>query len=234
MTPATPDDKFSSPLSTTPEPRPLTDKIRHRRVRITQFPDNLCFVVEGQDYSAMKEKECTYWNENFDGLTKQWITNVVTGGPSQGMLSARACRSFADDKTLGAINIKANRSSLKTDGSTIFPGLDYARQVQVLFWLDLAKMEHMGRWDKVHVKLRRGFMEAYAPGGAVEDGDLLLWVDVGVLKGNEVDAEYIGCYDDTGFLAYDDHPAFTSKIDDGAVGLPAFFDEPIVSEPIEW
>ncbi|KPM41105.1 hypothetical protein AK830_g5457 [Neonectria ditissima] len=206
LTPATPEDKFSSTLPTSPEPRPLTDRIRPGRVKITQFPDNLCFVVEGQDYSAMQKKERAYWDENFDGLTKQWVTNVVTAGPSQGMMSARACHGFAGDKVLGATNHGENGTALKTDGSTLFPGLDYIRQVQILFWVDLAKMEHMGRWDKVHVKLRRDFMTAYAPGGAVEDGDLLLWVDVGVLKGDEVDAEYVGCYDGTGFLAYDDHP----------------------------
>lgn len=65
------------------------------------------------------------------------------------------------------------------------------------------------------------------------ESDLLLWVDVAVLKGEEIDAEYVGCYDATGFLAYDEHPAFKTERVKEAV-LPAFFDAPIPSKPIEW
>ncbi|GKT85859.1 phenylacetaldoxime dehydratase [Colletotrichum tofieldiae] len=209
------------------------------RVRVSKFPDNICFVVEGQDYSAMNDNERSHWNENFDGLTKQWVTNVVTAGPTKGMLSARACHAFAGEKQPGATNGTTNGSS--TDGTNgtalnghgIFPGLDYIRQAQILFWLDLSKMEHIGRTDKVHVKLRRDFFAAYGPGGVMEGGDLLLWVDVAVLKGQEMDAEYVGCYDGTGFLAYDNHPAFsTEKVE--SAKLPTFFDAPIKSNPIEW
>ncbi|KAH6884119.1 heme-containing dehydratase protein [Thelonectria olida] len=238
LTPDGPDDEFASPLSTVPEPRPLTDNIRYGRVRMTKFPDNLCFVVEGQDYSAMPDEERGYWNKNFDGLAKQWITNVVTGGSSKGMVSPRACHAFAGNKMLGAKREGVNGNHNGTNTSNgIFPGLDYIRQVQILFWLDMSKMEHMGRWDKVHVKLRRDFLTAYGPGGVMEGGDLLLWVDLGILKGDEIDAEYIGCYDGTGFLAYDDHPLFASadaSTDGSAADLPAFFDKPIPSKPIEW
>lgn len=248
MTPDSPDDKFTSPLSTSPEPRPFTTKVRYGRTRMTKFPDNICMVVEGQDYSLMPDKEREYWDENFAGLTKQWVTNVVTAGPKQGMISARACHGFTSGKMLGATNEAAGQRNktandtsgkidhhgeAKTNGSALFPGLDYIRQAQILFWLDLSKMEQLGRWDKVHVKLRRQFMTAYGPGGACEGGDLLLWVDLGILKGNEIDAEYVGCYDGTGFLAYDEHPEFISDPMAGT-GLTSFFDKPIESQPIEW
>lgn len=239
MTPDSADDKFASPLLEVPEPRPLTDKIRPGKVRMAKFPDNICFVVEGQDYSAMPDHERDYWNKNFDALAKQWITNVVTGGPSKGMVSPRACHGFAADKMLGVDGTSNGTSDGSTHSATnghgLFPGLDYIRQVQILFWHDMSKMEHMGRWDKVHVKLRRDFLTAYGPGGVMEGGELLLWVDLGVLKGNEIDAEYVGCYDGTGFLAYDHHPMYAS---DAAVtnssALPAFFDKPIESKPVEW
>ncbi|KAK6211163.1 hypothetical protein QIS74_10427 [Colletotrichum tabaci] len=241
LTPESPEDKFESPLPAVPEPRPLSDKVRSGRVRVSKFPDNISFVVEGQDYSAMNDNERSHWNENFDGLTKQWVTNVVTAGPTKGMLSARACHAFAGEKQPGATtNGATNGASTNgtsngavTNGHGIFPGLDYIRQAQLLFWLDLSKMEHIGRTDKVHVKLRRDFFAAYGPGGVMEGGDLLLWVDVAVLKGEEMDAEYVGCYDGTGFLAYDNHPAFTTESVKTAK-LPAFFDAPIKSNPIEW
>ncbi|KAK1723618.1 hypothetical protein CaCOL14_007228 [Colletotrichum acutatum] len=244
MTPDGPEDKFESPLPAVPEARPLTDKIRPGRVRVSKFPDNISFVVEGQDYSAMNDNEREHWNENFDGLTKQWVTNVMNAGPAGGMVSSRACHAFAGDKQPGATKSAVNGASTNgTNGTNgtltnghgngIFPGLDYIRQAQILFWLDLSKMEHIGRTDKVHVKLRRDFFAAYGPGGVMEGGDLLLWVDVAVLKGEEMDAEYVGCYDGTGFLAYDAHPAFASEKVDIAK-LPAFFDAPIKSQPIEW
>ncbi|KAJ3537844.1 hypothetical protein NM208_g6152 [Fusarium decemcellulare] len=246
MTPDSPDDKFATALPSAPKPRPLTNAIRYGRTRMTKFPDNICVVVEGQDYSQMPDKEREYWDENFDGLTKQWVTNVVTAGAEKGMLSARACHGFSSGKRLGATN-KVNGTNGTTNGtngtngdthssangSALFPGLDYIRQAQILFWLDLSKMEYLGRWDKVHVKLRRNFMTAYSPGGDCEGGKLLLWVDLGILKGNEIDAEYVGCYDGTGFLAYDEHPEFASDTGAGTK-LTSFFDKPIESKPIEW
>ncbi|KAM0187194.1 hypothetical protein ACHAPA_008195 [Fusarium lateritium] len=231
MTPDFAGDTFSSSLSTIPEPRPFSDKIRHGRVRMTKFPENLCVVVEGQDYSAMEEKERDYWNENFDGLTKQWVTNVVTAGAQKGMVSARACHAFAGEKSLGTTSTGSNKDTTSKNG--IFPGLDYIRQAQILFWFDISKMEYLGKWDKGHVKLRRNFMSAYGPGGAMEGGDLFLWVDLGILKSNEIDAEYIGCYDSTGFLGFDDHPLFASE-SVTAAELPAFFEKPISCQPIEW
>ncbi|KAF5635843.1 phenylacetaldoxime dehydratase [Fusarium sp. NRRL 52700] len=193
-------DTFSFSSDDWHPPKPMTDRIRRGRARITKFPDNLCIVIEGQDYSAMKEKE-------------REVTNVVTAGMEKGMVSARACHAFAGEKSLGATNGTtsngtsngtANGAVKGTPNGGIFPGLDYIPQAQILYWTDLSKMEHMGRWDKGHVKLRRNFMSAYGPGGVMQGGDILLWVDLGILKGDEIDAEYVGCYESTGFLAFDE------------------------------
>ncbi|KAK8018561.1 hypothetical protein PG991_007751 [Apiospora marii] len=257
LTPETPDTKFASPLPTLPEPRPLSDEIRRGRTRITKFPDNICFVVEGQDYVAIPPPERAYWDENFDGLAKQWITNVMTAGSAKGLVSGRACHAFGSGKQLGASSRRVTTqdanghgatanghdagedgdavNSTPKDPSPLFPGLDYTRQAQLLFWLDLSYMEHLGRWDEVHRKLRRGFLEAYGPHGAMQGGDLLLWVDLGVLKADELDAEYVGCCEGTGFMAYDHDAAFVaSRRDARSAGLPAFFDEARGSRPMEW
>lgn len=217
-----PDDRFASSLSAVPEPRPLSNRLSRGRLRMTRFPENLCFVVEGQDYSGMEEREMQYWNEHFDSLAKRWITNVMQGGAKKGLVNARACHGLASGKQLGA-----------TQGDGVFPGLDYLRQAQLLFWLDISCMEHMGKHDTTHVKLRREFLQAYGPGGEMEGGKLLLWVDLGVLKAEEVDAEYVGCYDGTGFTAFDEHPSFKSEMVETS-SLPAFFEHPIVSRPEEW
>ncbi|KAH6657828.1 heme-containing dehydratase protein [Truncatella angustata] len=241
MTPNTPEDKFSSPLDALPDPGPHKGQVRNGRIRMPNFPDNICFVVEGQDYSAMSERERDYWDDNFDALAKQWVTNVVTAGTSKGMVSARACHAFAGNKqpdgTLRTAKTGVEGKHVSphdmTNGPSIFPGLDYIRQAQILFWLDMSYMEHLGRYDKVHVKLRRDFMTAYSPGGDMEGGDLMLWVDVGILKADEIDAEYVGCYEGTGFMAYENHPQFQSKVMPSSV-LPSFFDRPFESQPIEW
>lgn len=217
-----PEDRFASSLPAVPEPRPLSDKVRPGRVRMTRFPDNLCFVVEGQDYSGMGPREREYWDEHLDGLAKRWITNVMTGGPGKGLVSARACHGFAGGKQLGA-----------AEANGFFPGLDYVRQAQLLFWLDISHMEHMGKHDPTHVKLRGKFLQDYGPGGEMEGGDLLLWVDLGVLKADEVDAEYVGCYDGTGFTAFDEQPSFGSEVVERA-SLPAFFEQPVQSKPEKW
>ncbi|RGP76005.1 phenylacetaldoxime dehydratase [Fusarium sporotrichioides] len=226
MTPDFEGDTFSSPVPTYSDQQPPSEKIRPGRVRVTDFPDNLCIVVEGQVYDAMEERERDYWNENFDGLTKQWVTNVVTSGTEQGMVVARACHGFKAEKKLGATDAKPTQNG-------IFPGLDYVRQTQILIWQDISKMEHMGRYDKTHVTLRRNFMKAYGPGGEMEGGDLLLWVDLGILKSNEIDAEYVGCYESTGFLKLEKGKFFNAESVETAK-LPAFFDKPIESKPIEW
>lgn len=216
------EDQFASSLPAVPGARPLSDKVRPGTIRMTNFPENLCFVVEGQDYSGIEEREREYWNEHFDGLAKRWITNVMEGGPGNGLVTARACHGFAAGKQLGA-----------TNDNGIFPGLDYLRQAQLLFWLDMSYMERTGKSDATHVKLRRTYLQAYGPGGEMEGGDMLLWVDLGVLKADEIDAEYVGCYDGTGFTAFDEHPSFASEMVK-KTSLPAFFDKPIESRPDEW
>ncbi|KEQ57912.1 uncharacterized protein M437DRAFT_70434 [Aureobasidium melanogenum CBS 110374] len=90
----------------------------------------------------------------------------------------------------------------------IFPELDFNRKIEILYYSDLRWMERVGRRDKTHVKLRSKFMERYGPDGDMSHGDLLLWVELGVLKAKDIEAEYIGCYEATGFLAYDHDPNF--------------------------
>ncbi|KAK2668268.1 hem-containing dehydratase [Fusarium oxysporum f. sp. vasinfectum] len=148
----------------------------------------------------------------------------------KGMVSARACHAFAGEKSLGATN---GTTTNGTPNGGIFPGLDYIRQAQILYWTDISKMEHMGRWDKGHVKLRRNFMSAYGPGGVMQGGDILLWVDLGIIKGDEIDAEYVGCYEGTGFLAFDKSAMLASR-SVTAAELPPIFDKPVACQPIEW
>lgn len=197
-------DILASSIDGVPEPKAPTGDIRRGRVKMTRFPDNICYVIEGQDRTAMTEKETKLWSEKFHRNTKRFITNVVRSGPEAGMLSARLCHVPESGKT----KIEA---SYGTDEPDIFPALDHNRCVEIFFFLEFRYMERAGRREKSHVALRRDFMDAYAPEGCMGHGKMLVWVDCGVVKSQDIEAEYIGCYDGTGFLAYDHHPSFSSS-----------------------
>ncbi|KAG9518378.1 hypothetical protein KCU93_g8442, partial [Aureobasidium melanogenum] len=142
-----------------------------------------------------------YRDRLFDALTKRWITNVLRARPDEGLLFGRLCHVPESGKT------KVEPTAVEQDPD-IFPELDFNRKIEILYYSDLRWMERVGRRDKTHVKLRSKFMEQYGPGGDMSHGDLLLWVELGVLNAKDIEAEYIGCYEGTGFLAYDHDPNF--------------------------
>lgn len=78
----------------------------------------------------------------------------------------------------------------------------------------MSKFERAGRAHRGHVKLRKKFMEAYCPVGKMGNGvgKITLWEETSIMKGNEIQAEYIGCRDGTGFMAYDKTDAVGSTV----------------------
>jgi len=48
-------------------------------------------------------------------------------------------------------------------------------------------------------------MEVYGPGGQMGDGkgQINLWEETSILKGSYILAEYVGCREGTGFVAFD-------------------------------
>lgn len=195
---------LASSLDGVPQPKQPNGELRHGRVQVTKFPDNMCFVIEGQDHINMKADETKLWSEKFHRNTKRFITNVVRSGPEAGVLTTRLCHAPESGK------IKVEPSYAEDDPD-IFPALDFNRTVEIFFFLEFRYMERAGRREKAHVALRRDFMDAYEPSGVMGHGEMLVWVDCGVLKSQDMEAEYIGCYDATGFLAYDHHPEFSTS-----------------------
>lgn len=196
---ATSTDRLSSSLSTLPEPKPTSGHIRQGRVKMTTFPENLCFVLEGQDHSPIADDERSYWFTHFQGPATKWITDVVTATPAQGMVSARTLY----DPSSGLIS-----TTHDLDKSS---ALNWNVKIQLLYFLDLGYMERIGKTNKGHVALRSDALQAYCPVGPMAKGNLLLRVEMGILRSKDLEAEYVGCYDQTGFMAYDYHPAFKSE-----------------------
>ncbi|PWY86640.1 hypothetical protein BO70DRAFT_263695, partial [Aspergillus heteromorphus CBS 117.55] len=176
--------------------------VRLGRVHMTAFPDNMCFVVEGQDHSAVTGKEKGVWFERFDGLVRTWIDDLVTAGPGEGVLGARICGVAGSGRFAGPEAPSASASEVDLDSQEAWEALDYKKKVQLFWFRDLGSMEKIGRRNAGHVKLRSSFLQAYGPGGELsEGGGIRLWVETSVLKRGEVECEYVGCWEGTGFMA---------------------------------
>ncbi|KAJ5131802.1 heme-containing dehydratase [Penicillium atrosanguineum] len=127
---------------------------RPGRVHLTQFPDNICFVVEGQDHSAITAEERKYLFESFDDSVTRWIKDLMEAGPESGILDGRICY----EPESGVFREKEPQA------------LNYNKKVQLFYFKDLQHMEKIGRQNKGHVDLRKRFLEAYGPDGQMMTG----------------------------------------------------------------
>lgn len=176
--------KKSSPLA-----------IRLGRTKFTSFPENLCLVIEGQDHSRLSDFERDHWFEKFDDTVTEWMKDLVEAGPEKGILDARVCYSDKD----GNYRNKAPAA------------LNPAYKLQIFWFHDFRYMEKIGRSNITHRGLRDNFMASYCPAGPMAGGDLLLWVETSIAKSKEMDVEYVGCLEGTGFMAYDHAEPFVSE-----------------------
>ncbi|PYH66331.1 aldoxime dehydratase [Aspergillus vadensis CBS 113365] len=170
-------------------------KIIPGKQTITHIPDNICFVVEGQDHSAASAEERTYWAEHFDSLSQEWVGQVLSAGLPGGVVSSRGCYNPSVESTLP----DSDSATTEAGKRRRYP-LTLGRDVQLLYFVDLQYMETLGRKSAEHVKLRKAFMEAYGPGGVLFGGGLKLWVETAVLRDGDFLGEYWGCVQGTGLL----------------------------------
>ncbi|BCR94316.1 uncharacterized protein AKAW2_11362A [Aspergillus luchuensis] len=178
-----------------PDIQEKEEKILPGKQTITHIPDNICFVVEGQDHSAASAEERTYWAEHFDSLSQEWVGQVLSVGLLGGVVSSRGCYNPSVESTLPDSDSTAEEGQQRRR----YP-LTLGRDVQLLYFVDLQYMETLGRKSAEHVKLRKAFMEAYGPGGVLFGGGLKLWVETAVLRDGDFLGEYWGCVQGTGLL----------------------------------
>ncbi|KAI9925591.1 hypothetical protein ASPWEDRAFT_41707 [Aspergillus wentii DTO 134E9] len=168
--------------------------VRPGRVHMTRFPENICFVVEGQDHSHLTPEETECWFKHFDQLVTQWIVDLTAAPPESGILDARLCY-YPEGGTF--------RDSAPA-------ALNYNKKTQFFYFTDMNHMLRFGQQNKGHVQLRSDFMEAYWPGGPLSaTGQIGLWVETSVLKEGELECEYVGCLEGTGFMPFDSMEGFT-------------------------
>ncbi|KAF5005074.1 hypothetical protein FDECE_8491 [Fusarium decemcellulare] len=194
---STPEDQLMSALDAVPEGVDETDTIRPGRTLITDLPDNICFLVEGQDHSLMTPLEKKHWFEEFDELVSGWMQYLGENTRENGLLSVRMgyVPEFGAFKDSGPINLRHNR------------------KIELFYWLDMKRFERIGRVHRGHIKLRKKWMDDYCPAGKMGNGvgKICLWEETSILKGNEIEAEYVGCREGTGFMAYDKSDVIRSK-----------------------
>ncbi|KAF5858199.1 hypothetical protein ETB97_004701 [Aspergillus alliaceus] len=90
---------------------------------MAQFPDHLCFVVEGQDHSALTSTKKEVWFEKFDVSTARWIGDLQSAGPEKGLLDTRI-----------SLDIH-NLSVQKVQALLWFEEMQFITIILCLFWL---------------------------------------------------------------------------------------------------
>ncbi|KAH7177176.1 heme-containing dehydratase protein [Fusarium sp. MPI-SDFR-AT-0072] len=167
---------------------PETTDIRPGRTIVTVFPDNICFLVEGQDHSGMSAREKGLWFEDFDELVTGWMGYLAEDTTANGLFDVRMGHfsDYGTSKTGTPINLNHNR------------------KIEMFYWQDISKLERVGRVHRGHIKLLKRWMEAYGPGGEMGDGkgQINLWEETSIFRGPDIFAEYVGCREGTGFLEF--------------------------------
>ncbi|EPE27008.1 hypothetical protein GLAREA_02922 [Glarea lozoyensis ATCC 20868] len=194
-----PKDTFTSPYVTAPKsgidkpvleiPKSIGTSIRYGRV-IPKIPDNICFVREGQRQPNCPKEEIDAWVESINPHAKSWIQHLDDERIKTGVLSITTHLGHERPVSKGP---KYMDLDVKEDAAP--------ETNQLAYFLDLAHFELAGRSHRGHVALRKSLMTLYGPGGKLSKmGKSALYVELCVLKSGDMDAEYIGCLENTGLM----------------------------------
>ncbi|PKK51016.1 hypothetical protein CI102_3642, partial [Trichoderma harzianum] len=161
------------------------DQIRLGRVVLSHGIDNMLYVWEFQDYSQMTEQEKEIWDKHINAFVGGWMNSLDKERSKHGVLSFRNTALTRIDDGLTS-----------TSESRITS--------QFVFYLDLVAFEYSGKSTRDHFKARMAFEKHHKNSGALGmgKGRTQLSVEVGILKKNDFEAEYIGCLEGTGTMGY--------------------------------
>lgn len=201
-----PEDTFTSAYITPTEAKPnetrkvidipstRSSKIKLGKVTITNPPENLIFVREGQRQPSIPPEETEAWLIQIKPHAHSWIFHLDTERNKNGVI-AFTTHIGHENPTPEVVDEDFDpKADLELDTNAI------AETNQLAYFLDLAHFEQAGRSHKGHVQLRQTVMSLYGPGGQLEQGKAVLFVELCVLKSGDLDAEYIGCAEGTGLM----------------------------------
>ncbi len=174
--PASKTDGFESPLTAVSV---SPDKYTRGRRLSVSIPDNLCYIREGQGWGKCGAEERKIWDHEMNGVIDKWVERLGEDPVATGCLSIRDC-------------IEVDPAN----GETI------ARRSQIAFLLSLAHIEQAARTDPAHLAVHGAFVKMYREPRFTPQ--MHVWVEIGVMKHDEVDTEYVNCHPRTGLLPYFD------------------------------
>ncbi|KAF7899123.1 uncharacterized protein EAF01_008336 [Botrytis porri] len=166
-------------------PNTRSSKIILGRVTISNPPENLVF-------SNIPPAETEAWLKQINPHAQSWISHLDTERNKNGVV-AFTTHIGHENPTPEIVNEEFDaKADLELDTEAI------VETNQLAYFLDLSHFEQAGRSHKGHVELRKTVMSLYGPGGQLEKGKSVLFVELCVLKSGDLDAEYIGCTEGSG------------------------------------
>ena len=172
--PASVHDDFESEFSEVPPL--LSQQTKGRRLSVA-IPDNLCLIREGQAWGNCSAEEKTVWDEQMAAVVDEWVGFLASDPHITGCLSVRQC------------------NELEPDNGNAQP-----KQCQIAFLLSLGHIEHAARTHIAHLAVHKAFVKMYRE--PTFDPKMHVWVEVHILKKDDLETEYINCHDRTGLLPF--------------------------------
>lgn len=172
--PASVVDNFESPFKVMPEP--VIRESKGKRI-VVSTPDNICFIREGQGWDRCGPDERSIWKNMMEKVVGHWIDFLAEKPAETGCASIRFCRE-----------------------QDLVTGVDREKQSQFGFLLSLGHIEQAARTQKCHLAVRSKFIDMYTE--PKFEPQMHVWVEVHVLKHNELDAQYVNCHGRTGLMPY--------------------------------
>lgn len=173
--PASSIDRFRPSIKCLPEPAAVESL--GKCLIIDNFPDNLCFIREGQGWERCDADELMVWEKSMAPVVDGWIDELA-----------------ADPVATGCISIRAARERDRVTNHVL------KRQSQIGFLLSLKHIEAAARSNPKHLEVHASFSDMYRC--PKFNPQMHVWVEMFILKAPEIVAEYINCSSATGFLPF--------------------------------
>ncbi|MGR8947673.1 MAG: phenylacetaldoxime dehydratase family protein [Gammaproteobacteria bacterium] len=172
--PASVQDSFESEF--TEVPPILSHKTKGRRLKVA-IPDNLCLIREGQAWGNCGAEEKAVWDEQMAAVVDEWVGFLGSDPQVTGCLSVRQC----------------NELDVQT-------GKPQPKQCQIAFLLSLGHIEHAARTHVAHLAVHKAFVRMYRE--PAFDPKMHVWVEVHILKKDDLETEYVNCHEKTGLMPF--------------------------------
>lgn len=174
--PASKTDEFASEYAEVPALR--NHQTKGRRLRVTP-PDNLCLIREGQGWGNCGAEEKSVWDQHMADVVDEWVNFLDEDPRATGCLSVRKCSEVE-----------------------VSQGSSQPRQCQIAFLLSLEHIEQAARTHSTHLAVHKSFVKMYRE--PKFEPKMHVWVEVHILKRNDLVTEYINCHNRTGLLPFFD------------------------------